>query len=72
MDSLLWSKVVSSSFTLSSASATLELVSLSLCHAWLSKSFSSFFLLRTVDKAFRFATISTFILVSMGKVNCCC
>ena len=72
MDSLLWSKVDSSSFTLSKASTTFVLVSLSFCHAWLSKSFSSFFLFRTVERAFRFVIISTFIEVSMGKVNCCC
>ena len=34
--------------TLSRASTTFVLVSLSFCHAWLSKSFSSFFLFRTV------------------------
>ena len=33
MDSLLWSKVDSNSFTLSKASTTFVLVSLSFCHA---------------------------------------
>ena len=32
----------------------------------------SFFLLRTVVKAFLFPTISTFMEVSTGNVNCCC
>ena len=72
MDSLLWSRAVSSSLTESRASTTLLPVSFPASHAWLSKSFSSFFLLRTVVSAFLLVTISTFIEVDTGNVNCCC